>query len=105
MHFSFTIMRGKNGRYDNLNFPCEEIGVERKLLIDHNHVSHIRIGTKTPCLHCLITVAGDSISPPVTGFLTLMKSTNPNALGERTLVLGNRSELNPICLLTDFITF
>lgn len=99
MHFSFTIMRGKNGRYDHLNFPCEEIGVERSLLIDHNHVSQIRIGTKTPCLHCLITAAGDSINPRVTGFLTIMKSTNPTVLGERTLLLGTahcpRSELNP----------
>lgn len=50
VHFSFIIMRGKNGRYDHLNFPCEKIGVERKLLIDHNHVSQIRIETKTPCL-------------------------------------------------------
>lgn len=82
------------------------------MLKGQNHVCHkVRIRTKTPCLpaHCLITAAGHFYKSQVIGLLKLMKSRNPTASGNRTLVLGMahwpRSEMKTMCLLTGFIRF
>ena len=65
VHFNSTIMKDRNGSYDHLNFPHEEIGVHRRSLICQSHMHHkVRIRTKILCLlaHCPIPAPGDFYS-------------------------------------------
>lgn len=109
VHFSSTIMEGRKGRYDHLNFPFEEIGVERRPLICHNPMSHSELEPRHPICIVQSLQQVTPINTQVTVLLKLIKSMTLTAVGKRTLVLGmaacSSSKIDPICLLTGFIKF
>lgn len=109
VHFSSTIMKGRKGRYDHLNFPLEEIGVERRPLIRHNPMSQSELEPRHPVYIVQSLQQVTPINPQETRLLKLTKPMALAAMGKRTLVLGmahcSGSGVNPICLPTGFIKF